>query len=245
MLPSPRGIKRRLQKALARHGVLGSVIHAAKEARNRMEVIAHRRRDVRELDQDGGFDEEFGVDTGGVISLSDLDADGENWIYGLCYVASAAQLLDQVLRELPIRHEEFVFVDVGSGKGRALLVASHLPFKRVVGVELSPALHSIAVQNIGRYRNPAQQCRDLQSICADAARYTLPDDPTVLYMYRPFEDRVLAQVMDGLRASLARRPREVLVVYSNPEEGGALERAEFLKLLWSDPVREIAVYSTR
>ena len=36
---------------------------------------------------------------------------------------------------------EFIFLDLGSGKGRTLLMASDYPFRRIVGVELLPALN--------------------------------------------------------------------------------------------------------
>lgn len=177
--------------------------------------------------------------------MSDLHIESANWIYGLCYVASAAPRLQEVLGRLPLRHEDFVFIDLGSGKGRALLIASHFLFRRIVGVEFSPALHAIAVQNIGRYRTAARRCHDVTSICEDAARYALPDVPLVVYLYRPFEDNVLATVLTGLRASLARVPRPVFVVYNNPPAGNALESADFLRRLWGDADLEYAVYATR
>ena len=59
-------------------------------------------------------------------------------------------LLDLWLQQLhplaPI--ERTVFLDVGAGKGRAMLVASEYPFLRVEGVELNPKLADIARRNI-------------------------------------------------------------------------------------------------
>jgi tRNA G46 methylase TrmB len=31
--------------------------------------------------------------------------------------------------------------DLGSGRGRALLLASHVPFEQIIGIEVSPQLH--------------------------------------------------------------------------------------------------------
>ena len=47
---------------------------------------------------------------------------------------------------------EFIFIDIGSGKGRALLMAADYPFRRIVGVELLPELHRVSKENIGKYR---------------------------------------------------------------------------------------------
>src|SRR5689334_23652607 len=35
----------------------------------------------------------------------------------------------------------FTFVDIGSGKGRVLLMAAEYPFPHIIGVELLPELH--------------------------------------------------------------------------------------------------------
>ena len=53
---------------------------------------------------------------------------------------------------------DFIFIDLGSGKGRALLMASDYPFRRIVGVELLPQLHRAAQDNLTKYRSETQQC---------------------------------------------------------------------------------------
>src|SRR5271169_6097318 len=69
---------------------------------------------------------------------------------------------------------DFVFIDLGSGKGRALLMASDYPFRRIVGVELLPTLHQAAEENLGKYRSESQKCFALESICADATEFPFP-----------------------------------------------------------------------
>ena len=41
-----------------------------------------------------------------------------------------------------INLQEFAFIDIGSGKGRALLLASQYPFQRILGIELLAELAS-------------------------------------------------------------------------------------------------------
>src|SRR6266496_57342 len=57
-----------------------------------------------------------------------------------------------------LNFRDFTFLDLGSGKGRTLLMASDYPFRRVVGVELLPALHGIAVRNLAQYKSESQKC---------------------------------------------------------------------------------------
>src|SRR5271166_1913671 len=57
---------------------------------------------------------------------------------------------------------DFVFIDLGSGKGRTLLIASDYPFRRIVGVDLLPELHQAAEENLSKYRSESQKCFALE-----------------------------------------------------------------------------------
>ncbi len=43
-------------------------------------------------------------------------------------------------------------IDIGSGKGRVLLIASEFGFKKAIGVEISKVLHDISEKNIKIYK---------------------------------------------------------------------------------------------
>jgi hypothetical protein len=111
------------------------------------------------------FDREYGVDTdgkfGGWTYLSDLDIPSPNWFDANDYAAIEPLRFKRVLAKLNIAFEDYTFVDYGSGKGRALLLASEFPFKRIIGLEFSPELHSIAEDNIRRCRSRPQKCREI------------------------------------------------------------------------------------
>jgi len=111
---------------------------------------------------------------------------------------------------------DFVFVDLGSGKGRTLLMASDYPFRRIVGVELLPVLHQAAQENLGKYRSESQKSFALESICADATEFPLPAEPMVLYLFNPFPESGLKRMMANLEGSLQAHPRAVYVLYHNP-----------------------------
>ena len=58
------------------------------------------------------------------------------------------EMLEALRQQIHSDFHDFVFVDLGSGKGRTLLMASDYPFRRIVGVELLPALHQAAQENL-------------------------------------------------------------------------------------------------
>ena len=126
---------------------------------------------------------------------------------------------------------DFTFIDFGSGKGRVLLMASDFPFKRVLGVELLPALHAIADANIAAYRSETQKCFALQSICADASAFPFPDDPLLIYLFNPLPEAGLRQTIANLRASLQARARAAYVLYHNPQLEPVLAASGFLRKL--------------
>jgi len=115
-----------------------------------------------------------------------------------------------------INFRDFTFVDLGSGKGRTLLMAADYPFRRIVGVELLASLHQIAQQNLRDYKSASQKCFALEAICADATAYEFPDDPLVVYLFNPFPESGMRQVIANLERSLRAHPRAVYVLYHNP-----------------------------
>jgi SAM-dependent methyltransferase len=145
------------------------------------------------------------------------------------YQPTDPALFREMMASLPIEFDQFTFVDLGSGKGRTLLMASEYPFRRIVGVELIAELHRAAQQNIRDYRSPTQRCAQSESILADAREFELPPEPLVLYLFNPLPERALSEVLQRLEKSLARVPRPVWVVYHNPLRETALGASGFLK----------------
>jgi SAM-dependent methyltransferase len=126
------------------------------------------------------------------------------------------EMLDALREQSHSDLRDFVFVDLGSGKGRTLLMASDYPFRRIVGVELLPALHQAAQENLSKYRGESQKCFALESICADATEFPFPAEPTVLYLFNPFPEAGLKRMIGNLEQSLREHPRTVYVLYHNP-----------------------------
>ena len=109
-----------------------------------------------------GYDLRHGVRTRGIVPVSRLGLTDES----IQYEGIAPRTLRVTIDALgPV--EGFTFIDLGSGMGRAVLVASEFPFRRVVGVEISAELHAIASDNARRYRG-RQRCRDVELVHMDA-----------------------------------------------------------------------------
>jgi len=145
------------------------------------------------------------------------------------YQPTDEALFKEMLASLPIDFSQFTFVDLGSGKGRTLLMASEYPFRRIVGVEILQELHRAAEENILSYQSTTQQCTQVESVCADACEVELPEGPLLLYLFNPLPEAGLKRMLENLEALLLRHPRPVYVLYQNPLLERALEESSSLK----------------
>jgi len=170
------------------------------------------------------FDWRHNVHTCGIVSLDQLTIKGDNARYGVRYEPSHPKFLIETLRTLAIQHGHYTFIDLGSGKGRVLLMASEFPFREVIGVEFAQELHEIACENIRRYRRASQKTRNVRSVHDDAILFEFPASPLVLFLANPFGPGVLVPVLRRLQDSLASHPRDAVILYETPIHGDLIER---------------------
>jgi SAM-dependent methyltransferase len=211
----------KLRRSFARRGLLGTLRHALQAGSRRLyELTPSAREDRRrQAEAERDFDRKHNVDTGGLIDLGQLRVDSGNWQSGNRYQGVNVRVFKELMTAAGLRHQDFVFVDLGSGKGRALLLASEYPFRKVVGVEFSADLVAIARKNIENYRSTTQACRDIEVCHGDATAFPLPPTPTVLFLYNPFDRPVMQKVAERARASWLEHRRDILVLYVVPEHG--------------------------
>lgn len=156
------------------------------------------------------------------------------------YQPSEPGLFKQILDELKINHERFTFIDLGSGKGRTLLMASDYPFHRIIGAEIIPELHEIALGNLQRYQSDQQKCFGLEAWLGDARDFTFPEESMVIYLFNPFPSDTLLVVLQKLGKTLAASPRETYVIYHNLVHEGVFHAMPFLQeIKWTE---QYAIY---
>jgi hypothetical protein len=153
------------------------------------------------------------------------------------------EMLAALQEQTRVDFHDFIFIDLGSGKGRTLLMASDYPFRRIVGMELLPALHRAAQKNLSEYRSESQKCFALEAICADATEFDLPHEPTVLYLFNPFPESGLRRVIEKLEQSLRAHRRAVYVLYHNPLLEHVLSESGGFKNIFG--THQFAIYESR
>jgi SAM-dependent methyltransferase len=178
------------------------------------------------------FERKFGSTTGFVIPIERLDyTDTEAREHAGHYFPSSYLFLYEALAKGPIDCRGLVFVDYGCGMGRALLFAATLPFKRIIGVELSHSLCQTATHNLETYyRTHRITTPEWAIVNADARLFQIPDDATVFYLFNSFDAVILTDVLDKLIASTRSAPRKCYLVYANPQHKQLISERGFEKI---------------
>ncbi|MBA3772829.1 MAG: methyltransferase domain-containing protein [Ramlibacter sp.] len=160
---------------------------------------------------DAVFERLLRIRSGGLVPIESLV---RQWEGCHDYFPSSIRAFNRVLRELNVTGDD-VFVDYGCGMGRALVLASRLPFGRLIGFDVSHELLQAARANIQRALPAGTRERITLAHC-DARAFRLPETASVLYFYNPFHGDILQAVFADIERSLRQRPRPVRIVFNNP-----------------------------
>jgi SAM-dependent methyltransferase len=152
------------------------------------------------------FDALHAVDTEVGHSAQPLGITSVNRDKAVPYDPAPWRVLTRSLRLASLQAPGFTFVDIGCGKGKVLLSAVALPFQQIVGVEFSALLCRIAEQNLTGARFIRRRCSAVQIVCSDAAKYPIPEEPTIFFFYNPFTYEVMEIVLGNILSAHRRAP---------------------------------------
>jgi SAM-dependent methyltransferase len=190
------------------------------------------------------FDLKYGTDTGGYLRPDELGSGGIHDAMNNGYSAVAPSVFRDACRRwretLPAsaaRLEAYTFVDVGAGKGRALLLAAELPFRKVIGVELNEPLARIAQKNVMLWKRLARPQAKIRVLREDAAEFRWPRTPLLVYLNNPFDCALVELLASRIAAAAASGPGLVDIIYVNPACANTLTCQGAFKLLWNAQIQ--------
>lgn len=194
---------------------------------------------------DHSFDREHGVDTAGVVEVDELNADPQSKASAHRYEATPPDCFRFLLDEAGIqRPGDYHFVDLGSGKGRVLLLAGLAGFKSVSGVELCENLHRVASENIARATGLSTRPR---AIRGDATSYRFPPEPTLCFLNNPFGLEVLERAIANIEETLRASPRSFLLIYYHSNHSALIDGREGWRCVsrghWQNPSHHFSIYA--
>jgi hypothetical protein len=185
------------------------------------------------------FDIANGVHTSGLIAGRHLKSGHVHDRHSTAYYGVAPSVFHALVKRWQrtkpaARLEEFTFVDVGAGMGRAMLLAAEFPFRAVVGIELHPTLAGIAQKNLTIWRKAGKAHTRTRLICGDAVEFALPPGPCLAFLFNPFGAPVMRRMLAGWAMAAHESGHEKILdlLYVNNEQERVLEQQKgFIRLV--------------
>jgi SAM-dependent methyltransferase len=175
--------------------------------------------------QDYFFDARYGLHTAEVIEVPGLDIGDQDKKHAVRYKPTRVRYFQELLSKCPLPRDA-VFVDVGCGKGRVLLLAAKHGFRRCVGIELSPTLAETAKENAKKFSAHYPNSSPIEIHCSNILAYSFHPEENIYHLYWPFDRHITIQFLDKLRTSLRMSPRDCWLI---------INEFQFRDLLTNDP----------
>ena len=223
------GLWSKIRWSVAQRGLSGTLQVLARRS------FSARSRGVEPVQHP--FDVEHGVDTSGLIGGGELTTGHAHDVYITAYAGIAPSRFQGILRRwlatpplMPA--EQYALADLGCGKGRALLLASVMPFREVIGVELNPQLARVAKENLESWLRAGRAKAPVRVVRGDATEFELPPGPCLILLFNPFGAPVMRLLLQRLEA----RGGVVDVLYQNPEQAAVFAEFSSFERLWDEVI---------
>lgn len=165
---------------------------------------------------------ELGIDTFGSLCPTELSIEATSKFGGHLYQPSSSVIFEKAMNALPFNFSDKVFLDIGSGKGRALVLAAEAGFKKVIGIEYASELNDIAYTNIETVKDRFPNTEfDLQE--GDALQFDIPSEVDVIYLFNPFDEEAVSGLMKKVKPAFD-RSKPIYLVYVNPVHCAVMQK---------------------
>lgn len=159
-------------------------------------------------------EKKYQLATTGADELLSLEEKGIDISHSTIYMPAGYDVLEKAFsffRDNPPVH----LLDLGCGKGRALCVAAHFHIFKSTGLDISRELCIDAKKNLERTKITFPSL-DYNIINNDAFYFDIPDDVDGIFLFNPFDEIIMQEVVENINQSLLRSPRLIHIIYINP-----------------------------
>jgi SAM-dependent methyltransferase len=237
-MPKLRTAWSKLRWSLAQRGLSGTLRIALQRARRRPDQTQETKPQPHPFHP---FDDRYGVDTGGLIGGGELRSGHRHDVFNTAYYGMAPSRFQCVMEQWLADQThavlgDYSFIDLGCGKGRAVMMASEFGFRQVLGMELHAGLAKIAEKNVTVWRTAGRAVCPVRILRGDATEFVFPDGACLLYLFNPFAAPVMKRLIERIEEDFRGRPGMLDLIYFNPEAGELLDAHAGFELLWTGTV---------
>ena len=129
------------------------------------------------------------------------------------YMPSYSQTIKQSLKKVIRLNREVIkynLIDIGCGKGKILLIAHRLGFKKAVGFEINKSLSRIALDNL----KIMKLNKNFKIINANAVNESILPDFSLCYFYNPFDKNMSKKIFKLFEKKKTKNQK--YLIYVNP-----------------------------
>jgi hypothetical protein len=132
------------------------------------------------------------------------------------YEAVSFYMLEKLLHAFQKVSGLTSIVDLGSGKGRVLMVASHFGFTDITGIDFAEELCLQANMNMKKKEKEFPNI-SWRVINENVENYDIGSRDSVFFMFNPFTEVILKRFLEKLDHSCHEFPRSVYFLYASPQ----------------------------
>lgn len=166
---------------------------------------------------------ELGIDTFGDKDANELSINCVSKEGGHLYQPSSSIIFERAMNVLPFNFKDKVFLDIGSGKGRALILAAEAGFKKVIGIEYANELNDMAYTNIEKVKDRFPNTEFVLHE-GDALEFDIPEEVDVIYLFNPFDEDAVRGLLKKVQPVFAKQ-KPIHLIYVHPVHSNVLEDA--------------------
>lgn len=215
---------RKLRWSVTQRGLLGTLKAAAKALTR-----------TPSTPKQHPFDQRYGTETSGLIGGGSLATGHRHDAFITGYSGVPPSRFQAALERWEAtlgsgRVDDYTFIDLGCGKGRALLLASRMPFREVIGIELNPQLAAIAQRNVEHWESLGEALSPIRVETGDATEPKLPNSPVLLFLYNAFAEPLVRRLADNIASS--KGIHRIDLIYQNAYHTDVFARQPCFLELW-------------
>ncbi len=158
----------------------------------------------------------YGTNTFIPVELKDLTITNGDRKKASRYEAVSFYMLEKLLSAFQKVSRMTSIIDLGSGKGRVLMVAPHFGFTDITGIDFAKELCQQANMNM-RVKEKEFPNIKWKVINENVENYDIGKQDCVFFMFNPFTKDVLKRFLEKLDESCHEFPRSIYFLYANPQ----------------------------
>ena len=157
----------------------------------------------------------YGITTFAPVALKKLTIVNGDRSKASPYEAVNYYLLETLFTSFRQVSDADSLVDLGCGKGRVLVVAAHIGFTNITGIDFATELCEEASTNIKKVQQNFPRVK-WNVINNSAERYNISHNDSVFFMFNPFTEEIVDKFLEKLERSCRLFPRTTWFLYASP-----------------------------